>query len=385
MNWIKKLFKVLQPEDTKSMEEVPDYHDQKRSTLKKQMRDNGKDVNAKIVYQYPKGEFRFPLIPDHVDKSKNSSTLYDKRQSRSKQERSTSLKSSKQIVSKTKNQQKNRDVEPFFAKQRTKSNKEPSYIYQKPKEKKESVIKQEQPKQRSRETPKQQAPEREVRLTRPFAPSEIPSPIYGFKERPISEKSTEEIIEYELQSFEAREQAAQETNHSSQRQPIVTISDSENVINHMNDFVQPIIEVDEVKAEVESDHEALEQVLVQPEIEIEEVLQFKEELEATNEVEIEIEMEEPVIELSEEPIINDESVVESDHEVLEQVLVEPENEIEEALQYQEELESIDETEIEIEMEEPVIELSEEPIINNESVVESNHETLEQMPVEPESK
>ena len=383
MNWIKKLFKVLQPEDTKSMEEVPDYHDQKRSTLKKQMRDNGKDVNAKIVYQYPKGEFRFPLIPDHVDKSKNSSTLYDKRQSRSKQERSTSLKSSKQIVSKTKNQQKNRDVEPFFVKQRTKSNKEPSYIYQKPKEKKESVIKQEQPKQRSGETLKQQAPEREVRLTRPFAPSEIPSPIYGFKERPISEKSTEEIIEYELQSFEAPEQAAQGTNHSSQRQPIVTISDSENVINHMNDFVQPIIEVDEVKTEVENNREAPEQVLVEPENEIEEVLQFKEELEATDEAEIEIELEEPVIELSEEPIINNESVVESNHEAPEQVLVEPENEIEEVLQFKEELESIDETEIEIELEEPVIELSEEPIINNESVVESNHEALEQVLVEPE--
>ena len=372
MNWIKKLFKVLQPEDTKSMEEVPDYHDQKRSTLKKQMRDNGKDVNAKIVYQYPKGEFRFPLIPDQVDKSKNSSTLYDKRQSRSKQERSTSLKSSKQIVSKTKNQQKNQDVEPFFVKQRTKSNKEPSYIYQKPKEKKESVIKHEQPKQRSGETLKQQAPEREGRLTRPFAPSEIPSPIYGFKERPISEKSTEEIIEYELQSFEAPEQAAQGTNHSSQRQPIVTISDSENVINHINDFVQPIIEVDEVKTEVENNHEAPEQVLVEPENEIEEVLQFKEELEATNEVEIEIELEEPVIELSEEPIINNESVVENNHEAPEQVLVEPENEIEEVLQFKEELE------------EPVIELSEEPIINNESVVKNNHEAPEQVFVEPEN-
>ena len=33
----------------------------------------------------------------------------------------------------------------------------------------------------------------------------------------------------------------------------------------MNDVVQPMIEVDEVKAEVESNHEALEQVLVQPE------------------------------------------------------------------------------------------------------------------------
>ena len=121
------------------------------------------------------------LIPDHVDRSKGSSTLYDKTQSRSKPERSTSLKSSKQSVSKTKNQQKNQNIEPFYVKQRTKSIKEPSYIYQKPKEKKEPVNKQEQPKQRSRETSKQQAPEREVRLTRPFALSEIPSPTMGLR------------------------------------------------------------------------------------------------------------------------------------------------------------------------------------------------------------
>ena len=120
---------------------------------------------------------------------------------------------------------------------------------------------------------------------------------------------------------------------------------------------------------------------MEPENEIEEVLQFKEELEVTNEVEIEIELEEPVIELSEEPIINNESVVENNHEALEQVLVEPENEIEEVLQFKEELEATNEIEIEIELEEPVIELSEEPIINNKSVVESNHETLEQTPVE----
>ena len=64
MNWIKKLFKVLQDEDTKSMEEVTDNHDQNHSKIRKPMRENGKDIKAKILYQYPKGEFRFPLIPD---------------------------------------------------------------------------------------------------------------------------------------------------------------------------------------------------------------------------------------------------------------------------------------------------------------------------------
>ena len=61
-------------------------------------------------------------------------------------------------------------------------------------------------------------------------------------------------------------------------------------------------------------------------------------------------MEEPVIELSEEPIINNESVVESNHEAPEQVLVEPEIEIEEALQFKEELEVAYEAEIETKLE-----------------------------------
>ncbi|MFZ0445823.1 MAG: DNA translocase FtsK, partial [Bacillus sp. (in: firmicutes)] len=87
------------------------------------------------------------------------------------------------------------------------------------------------------------------------------------------------------------------------------------------------------------------------------------------------------IELSEEPIINNESVVKNNHEAPEQVFVEPENEIEEMLQFKEELEATNEVEIEIELEEPVIELSEEPIINNESVVENNHEAPEQTPLE----
>ena len=56
-------------------------------------------------------------------------------------------------------------------------------------------------------------------------------------------------------------------------------------------------------------------------------------------------MEEPVIELSEEPIINNESVVESNHEALEQVLVEPEIEIEEVLQFKEELNTMKQIEL----------------------------------------
>ena len=290
MNWIKKLFKVLQPEDTKSMEEVPG--DQNHSTIRKQLRENGKDVQAKVVYQYPKGEFRFPLIPD------NLSTFNDKKQSRSKQERSTSLKSSKQSVSKV--QQKSQGIEPSFVKQRTKRNIEPSYIHQSLKEKKEPVHKKEQPKQRSGELPKQQVPEREVRLTRPFTPTMIPSPIYGFKDRPVSEKGTEETFEYELQSFEAPEQVEQETNQSSQRHSEIPINHSENVVNDTDGFIQPIIEeveveaeveVDEVRAEVKSNHEASGLVLVEPEIEVEEVHQYQEELEVADEAEIETKFE----------------------------------------------------------------------------------------------
>ena len=94
-------------------------------------------METRISYQYPKGEFRFPLIPD--DDSRNKKTSFIERKRSREQEINVPIPTAKIKV--------------------------------------EPVIKQKKVKI-------------ENRSTRPFKPTDIPSPIYGFKERPEEYKTT---------------------------------------------------------------------------------------------------------------------------------------------------------------------------------------------------
>lgn len=62
MNWFKKVFKqfVSEEDELNQVEETVEEFDQpdKESTAWK------KEMDSKVIYQYPKGNFRFPLIPD---------------------------------------------------------------------------------------------------------------------------------------------------------------------------------------------------------------------------------------------------------------------------------------------------------------------------------
>ncbi|MEM5598358.1 hypothetical protein AAHB53_22315 [Niallia circulans] len=62
MNWFKKVFKQFasEEEELNQVEESVEAEQQPKmeSTAWK------KEIDSKIIYQYPKGNFRFPLIPD---------------------------------------------------------------------------------------------------------------------------------------------------------------------------------------------------------------------------------------------------------------------------------------------------------------------------------
>lgn len=121
-----------------------------------------RDVEARMTYQYPKGNFRFPLIGDGEGGSR---------------ERRTRDRDKKEVTEK----------QP-----------------ERPKREKERV---ERPRKEVQPKPVHQstsAPSKTVtskvqkgKGTRPFKPTEIPSPIYGFRERPIKKQE----VEYELGNF----------------------------------------------------------------------------------------------------------------------------------------------------------------------------------------
>lgn len=118
--------------------------------------DGNKKGEARIAYQYPKGQFRFPLIPD----------------------------ASAQSLPSRKPREKQRERTPIVAT---------------PKKEESNIIKNETPK---RKIPVEENIRRErvlpkpVKKVRPFQPTEIPSPVYGF-ERPKVAKP----VEHELSDF----------------------------------------------------------------------------------------------------------------------------------------------------------------------------------------
>lgn len=159
MNWFKKLFGKF------SDDEHEEIYEQKVEEFKESRKEQ-KDMDARIVYQYPKGKFKFPLIPDENE--------LNQAPRKSREERG--IPRQKQV----------------------------------PVGMDETIhIKKVHPKTRvSQETINRVSPlkknetQRDV-SRRPFRPTEIPSPVYGFGKRTIQqkEKQVEKPVEYELNSF----------------------------------------------------------------------------------------------------------------------------------------------------------------------------------------
>jgi len=130
-------------------------------TQKRSYSEEQQDVHTKVAYQYPKGTFRFPLIDDTGEAKKAAVPKNEPRP----------------VAKKA--------PAPFYQEPARKSAlRQPKSVSQPLKtvsEKKEAVP--------------------QVRK-RPFRPTEIPSPVYGFNKRPsnVVQNGSEEVVEYELPS-----------------------------------------------------------------------------------------------------------------------------------------------------------------------------------------
>lgn len=130
-------------------------------TQKRSYSEDQQDVHTKVAYQYPKGTFRFPLIDDTGEAKKAAAPKNEPRPVAKK------------------------GPAPFYQEPVRKSAlTQPKSVSQPLKtvsEKKEAVP--------------------QVRK-RPFRPTEIPSPVYGFNKRPsnVVQNGSEEVVEYELPS-----------------------------------------------------------------------------------------------------------------------------------------------------------------------------------------
>lgn len=142
MSWFKKIVQIFKGNDDEFQYEEPIEQDDHEANISTNTQSINKDVDVKVMYQYPKGKFRFPMIPDEV-------SAEPKRQPRNQNDRETKQPLVKHHY---RNQKPKQQEAPIVSPHKTKSG--------------------------------------------PFRATEIPSPIFGF-DRPKDGK----LVEYELTAF----------------------------------------------------------------------------------------------------------------------------------------------------------------------------------------
>lgn len=149
MNWFKKLFAQLN-----------DDLEQERIEQSYAKKPEQKNMQARISYQYPNGKFRFPLIPDG-----EKAVMEPPPQVAARKKKETASSSMKQVSEPTLKEQIKKEAAP------------PKKVIQK-------------------------KVEPNWKEKKPFHPTEVVSPVYGYSLRPpASKKVEEEIPEIELESL----------------------------------------------------------------------------------------------------------------------------------------------------------------------------------------
>lgn len=225
LSWLQNFFDRFKKDDEEQVYENYTPEIPKESHFHT-IKNENKEMEARITYQYPKGKFRFPIIPD---------------------EKTVRAPIERQTV---------RPKKPVPAP-------EPKTVIESKKE---------------NQAVKKEAAKPKVRSTGPFRPTEIPSPVYGFK-RPNDDG---EVVEHELSHFSPELISAGGVNSASSE----PISSANQEMAAATETVMAEAIANEVIDEVPFGFETVESEIADAEI-LEEVLEQSEMAESEAEAEAE--------------------------------------------------------------------------------------------------
>jgi DNA segregation ATPase FtsK/SpoIIIE, S-DNA-T family len=278
VSWFKKIFQKFQ-QDSDDPIPFPQNKESRRNRIDSE---GTKQIQSKVSYQYPKGSFRFPVIPDHFDPI---SKIEKKPLGNSSTPSNPKVIMRNSELKETKNGTHEKRVQQVSSP--TTKRKEQSLI-----SKNKSTLSTNQ----EREVRKP-----EKRSSGPFRPTVIPSPIFGY-ERP----NQTNVIEYELTGFYQEKKQIERSNieESIKVETESTVMEPlEFTEQTFDDFQEELIIVPE-ETTVEIDLEIVEYSTTHEQEEVDVI--FTEES------------------LEPEPDVHDEQKVELEPEVHEEQKVEPE-------------------------------------------------------------
>ncbi|MGI8349932.1 DNA translocase FtsK [Niallia circulans] len=213
MNWFKKVFKQFasEEEELNQVEESVEVEQQPKmeSTAWK------KEIDSKIIYQYPKGNFRFPLIPDEEKDDKKETDRRKRREPRQ-----------------AFHENRRENDQPY----------KPPYVEQTKSDQKEDKV------------------SNTYSTNRPFKPTEVVSPIYGYNRPERKETRTTEsrpIIEKKVG-------ISKEANSNQKEQKEIRVNEELLTFAGMNDELS---ESQEAKRNLEAaELQEAERVVESPEL-----------------------------------------------------------------------------------------------------------------------
>ncbi|AYV74137.1 DNA translocase FtsK [Bacillus sp. PK3-056] len=213
MNWFKKVFKQFasEEEELNQVEESVEVEQQPKmeSTAWK------KEIDSKIIYQYPKGNFRFPLIPDEEKDDKKETDRRKRREPRQ-----------------AFHENRRENDQPY----------KPPYVEQTKSDQKEDKV------------------SNTYSTNRPFKPTEVVSPIYGYNRPDRKETRTTEsrpIIEKKVG-------ISKEANSNQKEQKEIRVNEELLTFAGMND---ELAESQEAKRNLEAaELQEAERVVESPEL-----------------------------------------------------------------------------------------------------------------------
>ncbi|MDH5164000.1 hypothetical protein P5X88_23995, partial [Heyndrickxia oleronia] len=184
MGWFRKILNIFTVEVEDTIEP------QENTSIEKNQNEPYRTMETRMKYQYPKGNFRFPAIPDEKRTRNNTRSLSNKEE----------------------------PIKPKV-KQPIELEKERVYI-------------------------QKSARKIEPKNRQPFRPTEIPSPVYGFS-RPKQAKKEEEICEYELTSMNDLQLKKMEGIRKEIEQPRVPVQQTEEMQQRL-----PVQQMEEMQPRV---------------------------------------------------------------------------------------------------------------------------------------
>ncbi|MGG3887787.1 DNA translocase FtsK [Metabacillus fastidiosus] len=347
MNWLSKFvnFFLTDNEDEFDEAEQKQEVEKQKQTTEFNHTANNNNVETRISYQYPQGNFRFPIIPDRVPNEREEP------------------KKVRQV--------RQRNVQRFQQVKQT----EPSLKVER----------------NSRRHDKNE-PRSVYKEKRPFHPTEIPSPIYGFRSRALA--SEEEVLKKVQHQYKEEIDIVSPKIESNEEKFQIVMDDIlilEPIDNEIKETDQRIAEKNDTKSKIESETELL--ILEKEPLVLEEVMQeneqlikekYKEEdgpkphmLQMAEEIDekYNINSETELLILEKEPLVLEEEIQENE-QLIKEKYKEEDGPKPHMLQMTEEIDEKNDIKSEIESETELLILEKEPLVLEE-VMQENEQLIKE--------